>query len=228
MFENEVKLLKEENKKQSNILEEQDKEIISNIMKNMSIFKVNSYDAQVIQRDLVGMAQEFRLRGSCLEQAIGTDIKGFTNEIINNGNGPSKLEILLRFLIRASLFFIMSFGLLSIGAYGKLTFDANPVIYLLYGGIVLISFTIDGIITPIYSLEKGPKRHIPSFVSIILVITLTTVVFLLNDRENTSKIYANYIIAISGLFYIVSQYLNNRNIQRLAKDKKNNIEDLIS
>lgn len=228
MFENELKLLKKENKKQSEKLEEEDKEIISKIMKNMSIFKVNSYDAQVIQRDLVGMAQEFRLRGSCLEQAIGADIKGFTNEIINNGNGSSKLEIFLVFLIKASSFFIMSFGLLSIGAYGKLTFDANPVIYLLYGGIVLISFTIDGMITPIYSLEKGFKRHIPSLISIVLVITLTTVVFLLNNRENTSKIYANYIIVISGFVYLISQYLYNRNIKRLTKDKKNNIEDLIS
>lgn len=228
MFENEVKLLKKENGKQTEKLEEEDKIIINNIMKNMSIFKVNSYDAQVIRRDLVGMAQELRLRDSSLEQAIGDDIKGFTNEIINNGNGASKLEILLEFLIKASGFFMMSFGLISLGAYGKLTFDANPVIYLLYGGIVLISFIIDGIITPVFNLEKGFKNHISSLISITLVVTLTLIVFALNDKENTIKIHAGYIIAISGLFYLISQYLNNKNIQRLAKDKKNYIADLLN
>lgn len=228
MFENEVKLLKKENAKQTDKLEEEDKIIINNIMKNMSIFKVNSYDAQVIRRDLVGMAQELRLRDSSLEQAIGDDIKGFTNEIINNGNGASKLEILLGFLIKASGFFMMSFGLLSLGAYGKLTFDANPVIYLLYGGMVLISFIIDGIITPAFNLEKGFKNHISSLISITLVVTLTLIVFALNDKENTIKIHAGYIIAISGLFYLISQYLNNKNIQRLAKDKKNYIADLLN
>lgn len=228
MLGNEVKLLKKENAKQSEKLNEEDKIIISNIMKNMSIFKVNSYDAQVIRRDLVGMAQEFRLRDSSLKQAIGDDIKGFTNEIINNSNGPSKLEIFLGFLIKASLYFVLSFGLLALVLYGKLTFDSNPVIYLLYAGMVLISFTIDGIITPIYNLEEGIKRHIPSLITTILFISLTIVVFVLNDRENTIKINAGYIIAISGLLYLVSQYLNNKNIQRLAKDRKNYIEDLIN
>lgn len=61
MFKSEVTLLKKENTKQLEILGNDSKEVINSIMKTMSIFKVNSYDAQVIHRDLIGMAQELEL-----------------------------------------------------------------------------------------------------------------------------------------------------------------------
>ena len=57
MLENEVTLLKKENKDQSSKLKENDNEVIEDIMKSMSIFKVNSYDSQVIRRDLIVMAR---------------------------------------------------------------------------------------------------------------------------------------------------------------------------
>ena len=82
MFKSEVTLLKKENEEQSIELRKDDERVIKDIMKSMSVFKVNSYDAQVIQRDLIGMAQELKLRGSNLQEAIGDDLKGFTNEKI--------------------------------------------------------------------------------------------------------------------------------------------------
>ena len=57
MLKNEVTLLKKENEEQSIKLKQDDSEIIKNIMKSMSIFKVNSYDSQVIRRDLIVMAR---------------------------------------------------------------------------------------------------------------------------------------------------------------------------
>ncbi|MBU3178083.1 hypothetical protein KPL47_17285 [Clostridium estertheticum] len=120
MTQNEVILLKEENEKQSIELREDDERNIKNIMKNMSMFKVNSYDAQVIQRDLIGMAQELKLRNSSLQEAIGDDVKGFTNEIINNSSGPCKREILLNLLLKLSGYFFAWFTGLAFVAYGGL------------------------------------------------------------------------------------------------------------
>ena len=227
MFKNEVTLLKNENARQLETLGDGSKKVINNIMKSMSIFKVNSYDAQVIHRDLIGMAQELELRDLSLEQAIGEDIKEFTIEIINNSVGSSKIEILLGFLIKLSCIFFLSFALLSFGAYSSLTWDANRIIFLLYSGIALIVFITDGLITPLYSVEKGFKKYIPSIISIVLFLILTTIVFLLNDNENTTRIYGGYIIIVSGLSYVIFSYLNIKNISILSKGKKNYIADLI-
>ncbi|MBV1820717.1 hypothetical protein L0P54_10750 [Anaerosalibacter bizertensis] len=97
MFKNEVTLLKKENLRQMENVKEDDKDTIYEIMKSMSVFKVNSYDAQIIQRDLIGMAQDSELRGADLKNVIGNDIKSFSNEIIKNSYGPSIIEILLSF-----------------------------------------------------------------------------------------------------------------------------------
>lgn len=227
MFKSEVALLKNENAKQSETLGDDTKKVINNIMKSMSIFKVNSYDAQVIHRDLIGMAQELELRDSNLKQAIGDDIKEFTIAIINNSAGPSKVEVLLGFLIKFSSIFFLSFVLLSFGAYSSLTWDANGIIFFLYIGTTLIAFITDGLITPLYSVENGFKKYIPSIFSMVLFLILSTMIFLLNDNEKTIKIYGGYIIIASGLAYVVFSYLNVKNISRLSKGKKNYIADLI-
>ncbi|MCT4598835.1 MAG: hypothetical protein N4A50_13260 [Vallitalea sp.] len=227
MLINEVTLLKKENEEQSKELIETDKLEINNIMKSMSIFRVNSYDAQVIRRDLIGMAQELKLRDSSFEEAIGEDVKGFANEIISNSSGPSKSEILLKFLIKLFGFLFMSYTVLAFGAFGELTWDANPVLHLLYIGSVLIIFSTEEIITPLFITEKGIKKRLPSIISILLFIVLGILIYFLNDKGYTQKVHGGYIIIISAISYLVTKYLSIKNINRMAKDKKNYIEDLI-
>jgi DNA-binding ferritin-like protein (Dps family) len=223
---NEVILLKEENEKQSIELREDDERTIKNIMKSMSIFKVNSYDAQVIQRDLIGMAQELKLRNSSLQEAIGDDVKGFTNEIINNSSGPCKREILLNFLFKLSGYFFVWFTGLALGAYGGLSWEANPIIYLYYIGIVLIIFITEGMITPLFITEKGIKKKLSSVFSLVLFVVFSTIIYFLNDNLYTIEINGGYIIVISAIVYLIIKYLNRININILAKGKKNYIDDL--
>ncbi|QUH21229.1 hypothetical protein [Alkaliphilus sp. B6464] len=64
---------------------------------------------RVIRRDLIGMAQELKLRGSSLKDSISEDLKEFTNEIIKNSGGPCKREILLNFLSKLSGYFFAWF-----------------------------------------------------------------------------------------------------------------------
>jgi len=227
LFKSEVTLLKNENRRQLETLQDHDQIVINNIMKSMSIFRVNSFDAQVVHRDLIGMAQEFELRGSSFEQSIGKDIKEFTIEIINNSLMPSKIEILLKFLIKFSSMFLLSFLVLSLGAFSSLTWDANIIIFLLYIGTTIVAFITDEIITPLYSVEKSFKQYIPSIFSIALYLILITIVVLLNDRESTVRIHAVYVIMISGLAYVFFSYLNIKNINKLSEGKKNHIADLI-
>ncbi|MBU3074871.1 hypothetical protein [Clostridium estertheticum] len=226
MIQNEVILLKEENEKQSIELREDDERNIKNIMKSMSMFKVNSYDAQVIQRDLIGMAQELKLRNSSLQEAIGDDVKGFTNEIINNSSGPCKREILLNLLLKLSGYFFAWFTGLSFVAYGGLSWEANPIIYFYYIGAVLIIFVTEGMITPLFITEKGLKKKLSSVFSILLFVVFSTIIYFLNDNQYTIEINAGYIILISAIMYLIVKHLNIININRLAKGKKNYIDDL--
>ena len=226
MLKNEVTLLKKENEEQSIKLKQDDSEIIKNIMKSMSIFKVNSYDSQVIRRDLIGMAQELNLRDSNLEESIGDNIKNFATEIINNSNGPSKIEIFLNFLTKLSGFLFIWFVALTFWAFGGSNWNVNPKIYFYYIGAVLIMFIIEGIITPIYSTEKGIKKRFPSFISIISFLILTTAMYFIDDSQYTNTIDVKYIIVTSGLVYIISKYFNTKNIHKLSKNKRNFIEDL--
>jgi len=228
MFKSEVTLLKNENAKQSESLGGNARSTINNIMKSMSIFRINSYDAQVIHRDLIGMAQESELRGSSLEHDISNDLKEFVNEIVNNSTGPSIIEILLGFLIKLSSIFFLSFGFLSVGAYSSLSWNANSIIFLLYFGMTFISFIADGLITPLYSVKKGFKKYVPTIISMTLFFMLTAIVFMLNDNSDTIKIYAGSVIMLSGLGYCILSYLNVKNINRLSTGKRNYIADLIN
>ena len=229
MFKNEVTLLKKENNEQIEMLKNDTKDTLKNIMKSMSIFKVNSYDAQVIQRDLIGMEQELELRDSSLEQVIGNDIKEFVNDILDSSAGPSKIEILLGFLIKLSSMFFLSFIILTIGAYsGGLVWKANSVIFLLYGGISLASFIIDGIVTPLFSIEKGFKKYIPFLIAMSSFFILIMFSFRINNSLDKTEIYAWQILIASGLVYFICSYLNSKNIKKVSKEKKNYISDLIN
>ena len=119
MFMNEMRLLKKENDEQIKALRYEDVQTIKDIMKGMSIFKVNSYDAQVIKRDLIGMAQEFELRNKTLHDAIGGDIKEFAHDIINNSGGPCIYEIFLGFLLHFTRYFFGWFLIMSVGEIGR-------------------------------------------------------------------------------------------------------------
>ena len=228
MLKSEVTLLKNENTRQIEFLNEDARSSIDGIMKSMSIFKINSYDAQVIFRDLIGMMQELELRGSDLEHEVDSDLKSFVDEITDNGAGPDKMEVLLGFLIRLTGTLFLSFGLLSAFAYTSLAWKANSIILLLYFGMAVITFVTDGLITPLFSTKTGIKKHIPSAVSAVLFMVLVAAVFLLNDYAAALSISAGSVLLFSGASYLILCYLNLKNIERLAGGRENHIADLIS
>jgi hypothetical protein len=226
MIKNEVNILKEENKEQLSILEENEQDIIKDIMKSMSIFKVNSYDAEVIKRDLIGMGQDLNLRGSSLKEDIGDNLKEFTQDIIDNSSGPSRLEISLGFLSKISSSIFVCITALAFLAYGGLSWEVNPNILFFYIIYSSFMFVTDVIITPLFITEVGFLKNLPSIISISLIVALTAFMYPIINSASTKLINVSYIIGTSGLIYLVSKYLYINNIHKLAKDKRNYIQDL--
>ncbi|HSL85678.1 MAG TPA: hypothetical protein VK861_01945, partial [Bacteroidales bacterium] len=118
------------------------------------------------------------------------------------------------------------FTLFAIGAYGSLSWAANPIIYLYFVGMVIVIFLTEGIVAPLFSTEKGIMKNAQSLISVILFVIMTTIIFLLNDRTYVTEINGGMIIAASGVLYLAAKYLNSVNIRALAKDKKHFISDL--
>ncbi|WP_312699613.1 hypothetical protein [Sedimentibacter sp.] len=227
MFMNEMILLKRENEAQIKTLRDDDVQTIKYIMKSMSVFKVNSYDAQVIKRDLIGMAQEFELRNKTLHDAIGSDVKGFAHEIIKNSGGPCIYEIVLGFLLKMSGYFFGWFLVLAVGAYsGNFVWNADPIMILFYFIMVILSFITEGMINPVFSMEKGFKKEIGSIIPISLFLAVSIMFYFMYDKQNIREINAGYIVITSGISYLIVKYLNNKNINKLASNKKNFIQDL--
>ncbi|MBU3178082.1 hypothetical protein KPL47_17280 [Clostridium estertheticum] len=81
-------------------------------------------------------------------------------------------------------------------------------------------------ITPLFITEKGLKKKLSSVFSILLFVVFSTIIYFLNDNQYTIEINAGYIILISAIMYLIVKYLNIININRLAKGKKNYIDDL--
>ncbi len=227
MFKTEVTLLRKDNIKQLKALAPEDRQTIADIMSGISIFKVNSYDTQVIQRDLIGMAQELKLRDSNLQEAIGGDIKGFINEVVKNSGGPSGIELLLNFLTKLSAYF---FGFLlysSLLTSGGLTWRTNPLIFLFYFGWVLIIFIAEGLLAPLFINQIGFQKRFHAYTTIALLAGWGGILYFYIDRKNIIEIKVIPILVIAALIFAVAQYLSKKNISRLAKGKKNYIQDLL-
>ncbi len=227
MFKNEVNILKKYNKEQSSKLETIDYDIIKDIMKSMSIFKVNSYDAEVIRRDLIGMSQELRLRDSSLKESIGDNLTGFTGDIIKNTNGPSLLEIFLWPLSNISLYIFLTLIFSSFFLFGGLYWKATPPILLFHIGYGFIIFIIQGIVIPSFITRKGLMKMVPSIITVILISILMFITKYFIENGTVKVINVSSRILLSALTYIISKYFYTKHIHNLAKDKKNFIEDLI-
>jgi len=128
--------------------------------------------------------------------------------------------------MKLSGYFFTWFTLLAIGAYSSLSWKANPIVYLYFIGAVVLIFITEGIIAPRFINEKGFKKNLDLLISMLLLIILTTIISLLNNKNYTREVNGGIIIAASGIVYLITQYLNSIHIGRLAKGKRNFIDDL--
>ncbi len=216
---NVLKLLKKANKKQLLQLTMDDYVLIRDIMKKMNIFKVNSYDALIIQRDLIGMAYEMKLRGTSLTQEMGDGFDDFIQDVIKNSRGPSYWEIGLTLLKQLSLM-IVAFIVIMAWMQRWSPNIALPTYILLF---VPLSFLNSGILSPIFIFEKGFKKHIQYIIIVAIYIPL---IFQWHLRSRfTVPTIPTLIIPIT--VFVLTYWGYKKHMSNLSKDAQSLVEDLI-
>jgi hypothetical protein len=220
-----IKELKKENNKESRKIMLDDLGLIRNITDKMNIYIMNTYDMQIVKRDLIGMAQEMKLRGTTLRDELGDNVDEFTKEIIENSRGPSKLDIVLSSL----KIFVLSLTVL----YGVIlllfrNFDSTvsiylPIIVVLFIGIVTV---LESIFIPVFNMEKSFKKYVPNVIRGLSVFFLLTsgVPKLVRYGPSIKRIY---LILIFLVIYAITSFAHNKHIENLAESSDNIVRDLI-
>ncbi|WFA09939.1 hypothetical protein [Tissierella sp. Yu-01] len=230
MFKDEARLLKKENDDIARWLPEEDEDIIDKIMESLGIFRVNSFDAQVIRRDLIGMAEEARLRSSNMKEVIGDDIKLFTYDLIKNSRGSSKLEIILLYLKSISGIVLLSLGFFGTINLTQFSWDVSLLGLFSLVNYITYFFLISKLVRPLLNME-GWHRFGFYWSAYVGISTYSYAIIFgsLGTAMNENfKVFINkgYVLLVAGLIYLVSEYFYRKNIKNLAQDRSNYYEDL--
>ncbi|NBG89545.1 hypothetical protein [Isachenkonia alkalipeptolytica] len=195
------KKLKDSNWLKLRDLPEEDREMIKKVMKSLGIFRVNSFDAQLILKDLIGMSQEMELRDSSLKVEIGEDLTGYVNELVENSKGASPLEYITYFGKRVflAMFMITLF-------IGFLFTDGSwrgplPII-LFFLGINIFGEIYHGIIVPNYNIEKGIRRRIPDLIFVIIAAPIIILTTPSAFAESVFKVNYQLLSGVFGMIYL--------------------------
>jgi len=220
-----IKELKKENNKESRKIMLDDLGLIRNITDKMNIYIMNTYDMQIVKRDLIGMAQEMKLRGTTLRDELGDNVDEFTKEIIENSRGPSKLDMVLSRLKSLVYAITVLYGVILLLSRN---FDSTVSIYLpiivgLFMGIVMI---LEFIFIPFLNMEKGFKKYIPNVIRGLwfFIFFSSGVPKLVRYSPSIKRIY---LILIFLIIYAITYFAHNKHIENLAKSSDNIVRDLI-
>lgn len=223
MFKSPLYLLKKSNHEQLLELAVEDQKLIADMMKRLSIVKVNSIDAQIILRDFIGMALEQKNRDSSLTVSLGGEASDFADAVYKNSGGANWLEFILNYVLRLSGYFFIWFLTSSLLLYGGFIWQANISVYPIFATIVTISFVLDFLITPRFIMKA---RHLPSIIAVMTLILVTAVFMRFTDQLETVAIYAWPVIGVSGVVFVVAQMMQNLLMRKIAISERHLIEDL--
>jgi hypothetical protein len=218
---NVLKLLKRSNKKQLMQLTIDDYVLIRDILKKMNIFKINSYDALIIQRDLIGMAHEMKLRGTSLAQEMGDGFDDFIKEVVQNSRGPSYLEIGLSLLKQLSSFIAVIIVILSWMQRWPSSLNFPMLLFL----IVLLQTLNDSILRPVFIFDKGLKKQVPFIITIVIYLPL--ILLIGQDIRGVVEVPAIPTLIVLLATYGLAYWGYQKHMSNLAKDEQSLIKDLI-
>jgi DNA-binding ferritin-like protein (Dps family) len=227
MFRDEVRLLKRENDDIARWMPEDDDDIIDKIIESLGVFRVNSFDAQVIRRDLIGMAEEARLRDSNMKEVIGDDIKLTTYDIIKNSRGANKHEVVLLYL---KYLFGIAFAMISFFGFTinrTLMWDVNVLGLFSLALSATMFFLLAKLVRPLLNMEGWGRLgfYWTFFTGLSLVNPSWYAAVSTNFLDNPKLFIPGwYVLLISGLLYLVSDYFYRKNINKLAKGESDYYE----
>jgi hypothetical protein len=220
VFNSPYQTLKKINLNQLSQLTPEDQTLIQNIIKRMSIFKVNTIQAQIILRDLIGMAMEHHLRGTSLKRELGDGAADFANAVYQSAKSTNWLEIILSLVLRLSAYFFLWFLGSSLLLYGGFTWKASPFIYLIYGSFVFISFILELIVTPHVVMLSSAKQNLIQVILLLAVIMITAGILGFVGPLNQQTIQVLPATVASALIFSVSKGLQFKLFEKLASEEK--------
>lgn len=223
MFKSPLHLLKKTNHEQLLNLAVEDQKLIADMMKRLSVVKVNSIDAQIILRDFIGMAMEQKSRGSSLAVSLGDEASEFADAVYKNSGGANWLEFSLNYVLRLSGYFFIWFLMSSLLLYGGFIWQANISVFPIFATVVTLSFVLDLWITPRFIMKA---RHLPSIIAVMTLILVTAVFMRFTDQLETVAIYAWPVIGVSAVVFVIAQVMQNLLMRRIALSERHLIEDL--
>lgn len=92
---NRLKMLRKENNEKDKLLSRENSRLMTDMVVYLRSSSLCDYDIEVIRRELFGMIYEAQLRGETADQAIGSDYKGFCDELMESGRQKSFYEKVL-------------------------------------------------------------------------------------------------------------------------------------
>ena len=201
----------------------EDREMIKKVMNSMGIFRVNSFDAQLILKDLIGMSEEMELRGSSLKEEVGEDLHGYVKELEKNSKGSYPLEYITYFGKRVFLSMFLLTVFIGFFFSGDEWQGSFPILY--YLGLSIFSEIYHGIVIPSYHTEKGIRRRIPDV--IFLIIAVPIIVLTLPRAFSESVIKVDYQITslIFGAIYLACKTGHLFSQKQLIKGREHLIEE---
>lgn len=146
MIKNELRILRKENRLRSEFLNIQDQDTIQKMVAFMNIRKLSVFEAEVLRKDLIGMALEAESRGETLDSVIGPDKESFCREMTAGCRPRPFWEQLLCLGRDLSLYWLL-YSLLAIPVSWDLFIHGRPfsitsydlLFYLLWGLAFLLN-----------------------------------------------------------------------------------------
>lgn len=178
-----MKKLKESNRLGLHGLKSHDQDIIRKVMKSLGAYRINSFDSQIILKDLIGMAEELELRNSSLKEEIGEDLAGYVKELEENSRGSYFPELLADLIKNVSfILFIVTAVFSALSPAGNR--EGPLFLIILYTFALTLGELYRGKFVTAYYAEKGVRRRIPDMIFLGL---LTPIVFLVSRYEHVAE-----------------------------------------
>ena len=225
MYSRIKKKLKDSNWVKLRELPEEDRVMIKKVMKSLGIFRVNSFDAQLILKDLIGMSQEMELRDSSLKEEIGEDLTGYVNALVENSKGAYPLEYIAKVGIELSIFYGLT--ALILGWIFTTNWiwrtDLTAFVYVFIIGTLNLVFHL--FILPRYQTETGLRRRIPDLILVPLVVFLVWFIYGTDTFNNQIEVNMLFPIIIFGIIYVISKLTHLWTQKQLIEGREHLVEE---
>lgn len=219
-MKNKLKILRDENHRLSQNLNEQDSEMIKRILNYLRTAKLCSYQTEIIRKDLIGMSLSAAGRGETLEHVLGLSEKEFCREIATSGQKTGFLESFFLVTGQMARLFLLTFILLAWGAYGSFNLTMTPESLAAMMLLFLACTLANLFISPRISLERGARKLMVNSGILLLAYAPAFILALKSRAKNPDLLLTIPIIPLALFLLLVwgiSEFFYRKEVQKTAE-----------